>query len=178
MKTQHLLDLEADEHRVSARHRLLEDHACGRPGWRASAQAKDQQILTLEHDAPGEDRDGGLGSERMIDMAVTLLPQPDSRPGPWCCPRPARLVSSTTHGGSAQTKPTVGLDGERAHSKTMRESEGHHPGHVDDLADAQIAGDAAEQIGVDGGGAVALRAGGSCRDGVTRAHHRSGRCRS
>ena len=72
---------------------------------------------------PPKTRDGGLGSRRMIDMAVTLLPQPDSPTSPMVLPASsAKLVSSTTRSGSSARIEADGevLDGEQAHSKTMR----------------------------------------------------------
>ena len=76
-----LADLIADgEHRVERRHRLLEDHRDPVAADRAHLGGRQrEQILAAVLDrARRRSGPGGDAISRMIDSAVTLLPQPDS----------------------------------------------------------------------------------------------------
>src|SRR5438552_8076166 len=117
---------------------------------------------------PAKAREGGLSSRRMMDMAVTLLPQPDSPTSPTVSPAPtAKLASSTTRrspcsvskatlrpstasSAGAGVQPLSDIPGPAPAcllEDDAREIERHHPvRHVDDLADPEIAGDAAQHI--------------------------------
>ena len=91
MQAQYLGDLEADgERRVEARHRLLEDHADAIAAHGAHrAVGERRQIFAIEQDAAGlRSPRGGDGISRMIDIAETLLPQPDSPTRPTVSPAP------------------------------------------------------------------------------------------
>ena len=77
---QRLGDLPADgQHRIEARHRLLEDHRDVVAADLAHlALGELQQILALEADPRRRCLPGGSGISRRIDIEVTDLPQPDS----------------------------------------------------------------------------------------------------
>ena len=81
MQVDGLGHLQADrQRRVERRHRLLEDH-----GDLVAADGADAGIVELEagpgprrSPRPIRSRPGGVGIRRMIESAVTLLPEPDS----------------------------------------------------------------------------------------------------
>ena len=95
-----LRDLEADrQHRVEARHRLLEDHADARR--RASPACRPRRPPSCRPPSttmrPAEMRPMPAGSSPMIDSAVRLLPQPDS-PTSASVSLAAHLEADVAHG--------------------------------------------------------------------------------
>ncbi len=91
-------DLIADgHHRIEARHRLLEDHAIRLPRIaRICAGGSVSRSLPSKRMLPATMRPDGGGTSRMIDSAVTDLPQPLSPTTPSVSPRASESDTPST----------------------------------------------------------------------------------
>ena len=93
------------------------------PGWRASSRVKAEQILAFEHDAPGKDpgrRARQQAHDRHGGYALAAAGFPDQPHGAAGVQREARLLDDPSGVERPIEADGEVLDGEQAHSKTMR----------------------------------------------------------
>ena len=137
VQAHHLGDLLADRvDRVERGHRLLEDDArspCCGCGCIAS-RAERHEVAALPQDLPATILPGGIAISFSTDIAVTVLPQPDSPTTPSVSPRLDRQIDAVDRAHHAVIGREMRLEPADFEQRSLAATASEHPARIERVA--------------------------------------------